>query len=183
MQLNDALLNEATARALDALSGSLGLWKLRPGVLRARIEFSPRLRTSLGVCYPERRLIRLHPILAEREHAELLREVVCHEAAHIAAEINAGGRVRPHGPEWKALVRQSGYEPRRAIPVPGFRAGQRPPAATVYEHRCPVCQTVRRSSRSQPRWKCADCVEAGLSGDLVITSRPRSIRNGTGGHG
>jgi SprT protein len=182
VQSNDVLLKEAAARAFDALSESFGSWKLDPKALRARVEFSPRLRTSLGVCYPEQRLIRLHPILAQPRHTELLEEVVCHEAAHIAAEIKAGKRVRPHGPEWKALVRQCGYEPKRGIRVPGYEPIKQTPPSSVYEHRCPVCHTVRRSSHPQPRWKCADCSEAGLSGDLVITSRPKSHRNGTSGH-
>jgi len=142
------------------------------------VEFSQRLRSSLGVCYPKRLLIRLHPFLAQPENTDLLREVLCHEAAHIGAEVRAGRRVQPHGPEWRDLVRQCGYEPKRRIRVPSFPRAWQSTTSNLYEHRCPVCQTVRRFSRPQPRWKCADCIEAGLDGTLVITSRPRETQQG-----
>ena len=125
----------------------------------------------------------LHPFLAKPENSTLLREVVCHEAAHIAAPIKAGRRIRPHGPEWQALVRECGYKPRVRLQVPDFFAqrqarrngGNR---EAVYEHRCPVCQTQRLASRPQRRWRCADCVDAGLDGKLTITSVPGTTRTG-----
>ena len=150
-------------------------WGVPQQAGRTQIQFSPRLRTSLGICYPSRKLIRLHPFLAAPESKASLAEVVCHEAAHIAAPLKAGKRVKPHGPEWQALVKQCGYEPCVRVKVPGFpvpsprRSGKRRPLRK-YEHRCPVCQTWRLASRPQPRWRCADCVDAGLDGELTITS-------------
>lgn len=127
------------------------------------VEYSSRLRNSLGRCRPESNRISLHPRLRS-ELAHLHAEVVCHELAHLAVYRQHGRAVRPHGPEWKALVREAGFEPRRmvmAMPEPGDGA--------VYEHRCPVCQMTRVSRRRQKRWRCAHCVEIGLGGLLVIS--------------
>jgi predicted SprT family Zn-dependent metalloprotease len=39
----------------------------------------------------------------------ILEEVLCHELAHVAVYRLHGRSVRPHGPEWKRLVRQVGF--------------------------------------------------------------------------
>jgi len=80
-----------------------------------------------------------------------------------------GRDCRPHGPEWKALMRQAGFEPRVRIPAEQLverPRGKKPGA--VWEHRCPVCQMVRMNRRRVPRWRCAACREAGLEGKLII---------------
>src|SRR5690349_21638014 len=79
------------------------------------LEYSPRLRSSLGRCLPERSLVRLQPRLLT-DLAHLHPEVVCHELAHLEV-------FRRHGPEWQALVREAGYEPRRlALVLPPTEA-------------------------------------------------------------
>ena len=50
---------------------------------RVHIVFSSRLHASLGRCSPRTGSIRLNPGLLEAD-PEILREVVCHEAAHVA---------------------------------------------------------------------------------------------------
>ena len=168
----------------SVVSEAFRRWRVPADVANeVTVEFSPRLRSSLGICYPERKLIRLHPFLARQENVRLLREVVCHEAAHIAAPFRSGQRVKPHGPEWQALVRQCGYNPRVRLRVPEFLAQRQKPKRSSkgrarFEHRCPVCQTSRLASRPQPRWRCADCVDAGLGGKLAITSILGSTRKG-----
>ena len=87
------------------------LWGV-PGLsAHARVTFSGRLRRALGRCSPRSGSIRLNPALLDAD-PEVLREVVCHEAAHAAAWLLHGRQARPHGREWKALMRQAGYEPR-----------------------------------------------------------------------
>jgi SprT protein len=118
------------------------LWRT-PGLPDAiHITFSPRLRASLGRCSPRTGSIRLNPGLLEADPA-ILREVVCHEAAHVAAWLLHGRRARPHGREWKDLMRAAGYEPRvrwphqalpealrrRARPAPRRRRTRRPRAS------------------------------------------------------
>ena len=160
----------------DLLAAVFRTWNIPTSLTDAVVlEVSPRLRTSLGICYPDRKLIRLHPLLVEPKNEDLLREVVCHESAHIVAPFKAGRRVKPHGPEWQALVAECGYKPRIRIEVPGFPTPSQErtrvkKAPRSYEHRCPVCQTWRLASRPQQRWRCAECVDSGLDGKLSITS-------------
>ena len=79
----------------------------------------------------------------------------------------------PHGPEWKRLVARAGFFPRtRAQMGEAARRQIRVPTRARWEHRCPVCQIVRIGGRPVPEWRCADCLDAGLSGEMVITRIP-----------
>ncbi|MBX6363591.1 MAG: SprT-like domain-containing protein [Gemmatimonadetes bacterium] len=158
------------------------------------ISFSPRLRRSLGRCRPATGRITLRADLRDGPAARLA-EVLCHEAAHVAVHRRHGRAARPHGPEWRALVEAAGYEPRRlGVDAPNDRAGAptrsaaaepvralgTPPTAAPpaprrryrYEHRCPVCHTVRWARRPVRTWRCAECLDAGLAGERLITRRP-----------
>jgi predicted SprT family Zn-dependent metalloprotease len=144
------------------------LWGV-PGISR-RIEviFSDRLRRSLGRCVPAKGIVRLNARL--QLVPALLVEVLCHEVAHVAAYELHGQRCRPHGREWKALMRTAGFEPSvRARPT-DIAPAPRPPShrALTFEHRCPVCQAVRLARRPVPQWRCAVCVRDGLDGRLLI---------------
>lgn len=104
-------------RSLDAeiyeawLAGWVAVWDIPELPWRVRIVFSPRLRSALGRCSPRTGLIRLNPGLQSGAPAAL-REVVCHEVAHVAAWILHGQNAAAHGREWKDLMRRAGYEPR-----------------------------------------------------------------------
>ena len=61
------------------------------------------MRTSLGRCYPHRKLVRLNEILLLPENAGLVIEVACHEVVHVAAFELHGPTVGPmawSGPRW-----------------------------------------------------------------------------------
>ncbi len=143
------------------------------------VEFSPRFRSSLGLCRPGEGRIRLAAHLANGR-PELLEEVLCHELAHVAVYRLHGRSVRPHGPEWKGMVRAAGFEPRVRFhrEEGGFPARATRPRAR-WEHRCPVCQARRVAGRPVRNWRCVECLRAGLPGTLVITRMPA----GTGGGG
>ena len=144
-------------------------WKL-PGLKdRIIVEFSPRLRVSLGRSYPQRGLVRLN--LSLKTEDALLREVLCHEVAHVAVFELHGTKCRPHGTEWQTLVRTAGFEPHVRCKHVGSQAAQQFVARVVpfFEHRCPVCQAVRHARRRMSRWRCAACVAVGLDGEMCIT--------------
>jgi SprT protein len=154
------------------------LWRV-PGLeQRLTVSFSPRLRRSLGRCVPAKRIVRLNVRLLHAT-AALLEEVLCHEVAHVAVHELHVTRCRPHGPEWAALMRAAGFEPRvRARLSHDAQSVVRPARADrpLYEHRCPVCQAVRMARRPVPQWRCAACLAARLDGRLLIakhTGAPR----------
>lgn len=166
--------HESVERWLDA-------WNIPELAARARVEWSPRLTRSLGRCYPERRLIRIATHVGEADkETGLLDEVLCHELAHLAAFELHGPHVRPHGAEWKALMRAAGYEPKTRLKTP---PGIPPPSVTrrpkrrapsyLYVHRCPVCHRYRVARRLMKGWRCASCIQSGLTGELVITRATR----------
>jgi SprT protein len=158
-------------RALIARWGAV--WGVPDLECDVSITFSSRLKRSLGRCRPSTGRITLRSDLQYGD-VERLAEVLCHELAHVAAFRLHGRAAAPHGAEWRELVERAGFTPRvRAIETVLARALVSEPTAILpYEHRCPVCQSVRYARRPVPRWRCAECREAGLSGELVITRHP-----------
>jgi predicted SprT family Zn-dependent metalloprotease len=130
------------------------------------------MRTTLGRCHPERAEVRIASFLLDASES-LQREVVCHEVAHAAVHELHGRAARPHGREWKVLMRAAGYEPRVRFPaellaqLPAPARGQR----IAWEHRCPVCHAVRLAGRPVRQWRCSRCLGAGLPGEVVIERR------------
>jgi predicted SprT family Zn-dependent metalloprotease len=134
------------------------------------IRFSGRLSRSLGRTRPISRRITLAAHLRSPENSSLLKSVLCHEAAHVAVAKLFGSDKKPHGPEWRSLVRRAGHEPTVHI-VEEVRPGgiQRRGRIWKYLHRCSVCQAIRVGYRPVTEWRCIDCTELGLSGEMIIT--------------
>jgi predicted metal-dependent hydrolase len=76
------------------LSDWAAAWRVPELPARVLIVFSQRLQSSLGRCAPKAGLIRLNPGLLEGA-PEALREVVCHEAAHVATWLSTGAAPVP----------------------------------------------------------------------------------------
>lgn len=144
-----------------------GVWNL-PGLpLEVEVVFSPKLTRNLGRAIPSKGIVTLHVALASAPR-RLLREVLSHEAAHIAVFRRHGEGKRPHGPEWAELVKQAGYKPSRSLVVAAYEVPNQQVNTRRYEHLCPVCQIVRVAKRPMPRWRCQACTDAGLEGILQI---------------
>lgn len=146
------------------------------------ISFSERLSRTFARCRPLRAKIVVRADLAQAPY-RLLAEVVCHELAHFATYQCHGAKAKPHGKEWQALIRKAGFEPRIRIhgPISRGKATNRHVSRVLFEHRCPVCQTVRVARRTVVSWRCAQCLDAGLDGVMVITPRP-SLQGNLHGH-
>ena len=135
-----------------------------------RLELSHRMRSSLGGFYARERIIRIADTLLEAP-PHLLREVLCHEAAHAAVELLHAGRARSHGREWRELMRRVGLDPR--VQVPGAELGRASQRAArkrwVWRHRCPHCRAERVAGRPVRQWRCRPCQAVGGDGKLTIT--------------
>ncbi len=170
MVMVDELSTQVAGEWRDILAPWCRRWGV-PGLeRRLKITVSRRLRMSLGRCSPIRGEIRIASFLLDAP-ASLVHEVLCHEAAHVAVAELHGRSVRPHGREWRALMWAAGFEPRVRLKVEGLDRlpGRVRQARAMWEHHCPVCQLGKLARRPVPQWRCADCREAGLKGELVIT--------------
>lgn len=149
-------------------------WGL-PGLeRRLRISFSARLSRSLGRCTPQTGRIVLHPVLSGASRARMA-EVLCHEAAHVAAYELFGERARPHGVEWAALVTAAGFRPLYKTVDPNAiqpKLSHHP--RKLFEHFCPVCQVTWIARKRMTRWRCTYCLADDLTGELAITERTAS---------
>lgn len=158
------------AAELDQLAR---LWR-EPGLPeRSRVEFSSRLRRSLGLCYPQRDLIRLNPVLLKSDNCEVLNETLAHEAAHLVTYWRHGRHVRPHGHQWKALMRLAGLPARATIlhsKIKSLPAARR--ARYLYRHRCQDCGNVFNAGRTDRRWRCSSCHHWGRGGVLKVIRLP-----------
>ena len=146
------------------------LWRTENLGRRLTVEPDRRIRRSLGRCRPASGRITLHPALFEPENVQVLREVVCHEAAHAAVHLLHGTGVRPHGREWKALVAGAGYPPRARMDLdrlPG-QLRSRLGATVRYRHRCATCGATRTAGRRVRNWRCSKCRGRGSRGLLEI---------------
>jgi len=144
-------------------------WQACPFVAGVDVVFDTRLRTSVA-CYSRRqKRIKLNVVLLAQPH--FLPEVVGHELAHLVVFARYGLDCRPHGPEWRQLMRSSGLVARRTVRIPMANAegSNRTPRSTAkYTHRCPVCQARWTAKRRMTRWRCSSCMESGLSGELIV---------------
>ncbi|MFN3231257.1 MAG: SprT-like domain-containing protein [Alphaproteobacteria bacterium] len=141
---------------------------------RVTIAVNNRFQTTLGRYEHRDRRISIAAFLLEGPPA-LLEEILCHEAAHAAVAHLHPRRVKPHGAEWRALMRAAGYKARATMRVDdaGITLPRRRKAA--WRHSCPVCKASRNAGRPVRQWRCARCLAKGLNGELLISrleSRP-----------
>ena len=169
------------------------LWGCGDLAGRITVRTDQRLRTSLARASASKMEIHLHPEMAQVS-PDLLYVVLCHELAHLAAGERYGRDCPPHGPEWKRLVEAAGHDAttslgvlkgklREGIQGPLEESTVSAPMASasgargrgrtlLYDHTCPVCHYSRAARRPVKRWRCPECVEAGLAGDLQLYSVP-----------
>ena len=76
----------------------------------------PRLRFDLrgrcaGQAFAQQWMIRLNGELLRRYREDFVRDTVPHELAHLVAYARHGAAIRPHGPQWRELMRLLGRPP------------------------------------------------------------------------
>lgn len=93
--------------------------------------------------------IRINAKLLASHPREMLDETVPHEVAHVVIYRLHGRRVRPHGAEWKALMRAFGVAPEPCHTLPSEPARR----LKQYRYRCacsePVWLTSIRHNRAR----------------------------------
>ncbi|HDZ57394.1 MAG TPA: SprT family zinc-dependent metalloprotease [Pseudomonas xinjiangensis] len=113
-----------------------------------------------GVAYLNRNLLRFNGQMYQDHSDDFLKQTVPHEVAHLIAHALYGGRIRPHGSQWQALmIELFGLPAKRChdYPVPEGRR------RTNYVYQCscpgPVPFTAQRHAwvgRGR-RYQCRRC--------------------------
>lgn len=155
------------ARTIRQRAATWGVPRL-PALVTFR--FNGRLRTTIARWVIKSQCLEVGGRFMELEGGHL--EILLHELAHAAAVIKYGVGVRPHGPEWRTLVHEAGFQPnaRRTLhgSVGKAVAAASKPSASLYEHRCLVCHAVRYARKPMASWRCVECASSGLNGKLAI---------------
>lgn len=115
---------------------------------------------AAGCAYPKRNLIRLNPRLLTDESR--IEDTLAHEYAHLLAYERHGAGIRPHGPEWRAVLRSMGYDPKRCHDYP---EAQTLGARLVYA--CERCGFAFRRRRRLPTRRTY--VHAKCGGRIVLS--------------
>jgi predicted SprT family Zn-dependent metalloprotease len=147
-------------RPLDGQEEYLAQWGRLWGVpvfeRRVTVRLSHRLRATAGRCRPGKMEIVLNAVFLAA-HPQQYAATLCHEAAHMAVYLLHGPYVKPHGDEWKALVRAAGFPDDVTCRVSEPLQSASKAGATLYLHRCPRCGYTHRARTRQQRWACPTC--------------------------
>jgi len=103
-------------------------------------------RTRAGLCDYDRRRITVSRLLAARYEDDEIHQVLLHEVAHAIAGPGAG-----HGPRWKAIARELGYEGKR------LHGGAIADELAPWVGRCPGGHVHYRYRRPTRVVSCARC--------------------------
>ena len=147
---HDPLLEEA--RSVLRAVGAAALAE------RVRVEWNARMRTTAGLAFPGRSLVRLNPKLREFGDAEI-RRTLLHELAHLLAHERAGRRrIAPHGAEWRRACSDLGLPDEKRthdLPLPRRTITRR------HHYRCPACGTaIARVKPLRRGSACLSCCRA-----------------------
>lgn len=141
---------------LQALFAALRAAHFPQGLPEAWVEWSTRMSRSAGLCYPDRRLIRLS-LGYFRDHPQDLEPVLLHEMIHLL-----------HRHHDRAFKREAA----RVGALLRARAGGSSDRLTPWRWlaRCPICgQTI--PYRSRRRFYCASCRDAQGSHPALVYER------------
>lgn len=121
-----------------------------PGLPPLTVRISARLTRSAGTYRPPG-TITISRHFLEQHSIEAAEAIIRHEVAHHIVRWTARRRVRPHGPEFRAVAAALDAP----LHAPAFAAPR-----LVHGYRCPACGWTwlrgRRTRRSH-RYSCARC--------------------------
>lgn len=142
------LLTKLTARCLSA-------WGAETLLPRVRIVYNPRLSTTLGRANLTDLRVELNPRLLA-EHPKELIPTLAHELAHLVIYDRHGQAARPHGAEFRRLMRKAHLpdNTNHHLPVEHLR---RKRTRYLYLHRCCLCGQSFLARSVRRNYYCLAC--------------------------
>lgn len=137
---------------------------------RPKVSFKQRGKIA-GSAHLSRNELRFNPTLLQDNLAEFLQEVVPHEVSHLLC-FQLYGRVQPHGPEWKGLMKT-------LFNLKGSRCHQMNTQKVegktfIYQCGCgDIKLSIRRHNkieRGQQQYQCRRCRQ-------ILTQKPAKLCN------
>jgi SprT protein len=129
-------------------------WDIPDLARRVAIVYNPRLRTTLGRAMLDDNRVELNVHLLRAYPDELL-GTLTHELAHLVARMRYGN-VRPHGREFKALMRVVNMSPATThrLDTEGLKLRRR---RYIYLHRCEDCGMMFVARKPRRDCYCKAC--------------------------
>lgn len=160
----DLLSDDLNKQAL----GWVRLWCVPSLLQRILFRRNPLLRTTIARWREKQHCLELGPQFFSLTKCQ--DEILCHELAHVAALLIHGSGISSHGPEWHALVKAAGYSPSSVLKTSKSNSALlKNTSSWWYEHRCPVCHAVHFARKRMSQWRCAECIQLGLPGLLIVS--------------
>ena len=133
-------------------------WKVLPA---AEVSFDLRGQAAGQMQVRGRQVrLRFNAVLLQRDFDQFLEEVVAHELAHAVVHWRYGGRVKPHGPQWREVMTLFGVTPKRCHDYEDLRPVRR---LQRYRYRCGCREHQltairhRRIQRGEREYLCKSC--------------------------
>lgn len=124
----------ARARTSDLLGQAIRQWGLTTKAVEIRFDLRGRAAGQARYGGPGPWVIRYNPVLLRENPERFMAETIAHEVAHVVAYARHGHRIRPHGPEWRAIMEHFGAAPERCH---GYDVSRVPGRATrLFPYHC-----------------------------------------------
>lgn len=126
------------------------------------ISFTKRGKTA-GTANFYRNTLNFNMVLFRENRKEFLMRTVPHECSHLIANhlYSTGRKVKPHGREWKSVMRMLGYDPKRCHSYDTKNATVFHKAKYVYTCSCgdyhTVTITIHRKIENGSKYTCKTC--------------------------
>lgn len=117
-----------------------------------------------GVAYLQRNTLGFNLQLYQENHAHFLTHTVAHEVAHLIAYQRFGGRIKPHGVEWRSIMQEVFHLPAERCHTYAVAPRWR----TLYGYRCQCpqdnlhqlsAQRHRYIQQQKRRYLCKACTQ------------------------
>jgi len=153
----------------DAATQEVYRWIDKANVLYCKsmsypeVSFDLRGATAGQACY-SKWTIRINAVLLVENWDTIFDRTIPHEVAHLVARglYSKYGRIKPHGREWKSVMRKFGKEPSRCHSYDVSNSTART-VARDYIYKCP-CKTYdltiirhRRMQSGRRKYSCPRC--------------------------
>jgi len=128
---------------------------------KPKILFNLRGKTAAGA-WDWKWLIKINLVLLKENWQDMIDDTIPHEVAHLVAYKIYGSFIKPHGTEWKSVMRNFGKNPIRCHKYNTSNSTLRT-VAKIYTYEC-SCKTYnltiirhRRQASGQKKYFCKKC--------------------------